>query len=107
MHEFGAYAPNITGSAFLLELWNNAPCCSLRTVWSKKSGYGSDSPKFVVITHNDTLKNQVDNAIKAADVFASPVQGEGDRRRRWKGCWKMKSLLSNPEFVTIFLSHHT
>ena len=55
-----------------------------------------------MITHNDKLKNQVDNAIKAADVFASPVQGEGDRRRRWKGCWKMKSLLSNPEFVTIF-----
>ena len=54
-----------------------------------------------------SAENQVDSATKAADVYASPVQGEGDRRRRWKGCWKMKSLLSNPEFVTIFLSHHT
>ena len=38
-----------------------------------------------MITHNDTLKNQVDNAIKAADVFASPVQGEGDRREAVEG----------------------
>ena len=63
MREFGAYAPNITGfgatprkSAFLLELWNNAPRCSLRITRSKKSGLSSDLPEFVVITRNDTLK---------------------------------------------------
>ena len=84
MHEFGAYAPNITGSAFLLELWNNALRCSRevlrscaarlppmtakknfmlnryeiqrRITRSKKSGLSSDLPEFVVITRNDTLK---------------------------------------------------
>ena len=43
-----------------------------------------------MITHNDTLKNQVDNAIKAADVFASPVQGEVARLAVTEGLLETK-----------------
>ena len=85
MHEFGAYAPNITGSAFLLELF-------FALTRSKKSGCDSDSIRVAVrivllfhIFFTKSLDTVISHVYNSMVVQRQQVVGSADAKHSCRG----------------------